>query len=127
MMPFTSVIKYFIAASVILILFGFFDNPKRYRFLIPKNFTGTVYVYFQVSGAEALKKEDGFQVIVVPDNGVVKTSSELIGGKLHDEYWLYSDGKKYRMSPNKLGGGGTVEQKDSFGQQEIFLQFNLLK
>ncbi len=122
-----SVIKYFIAASVILVLLGFFDNPKRYRFLIPEHFTGTVYVYFQVSGAEPLKKEDGFQVIVVPDNGVVKTSSELIGGKLHDEYWLYSDGKKYRMPTNKLGGGGTVKQKGASGQQEIILQFDVVK
>lgn len=124
-----SMIKYFIAASVILLLFGFgfFDNPKRYRFLIPENFTGTVYVYLQVPGAEPLKIEDGFQVIIVPDNGVVKTSSEPIGGKLHDEYWLYSGGKRYRMPTNKLGGGGTVKQKDQFGQQEIFLQFNVLK
>lgn len=123
-----SIIKYFIAATVILVLFGFGlfrEPPKRDRFLISEHFTGKVYVHFQVPGAEPLKKEDGYRVIVIPADGVVKTSSELIGGKLHDEYWLYSDdGKKYRMPPNKLGGLWTERYK---GQQEIILIFEVLK
>lgn len=119
-----SIIKFFIVASVILALLGFFDNPKRHRFLIPEGFTGTVYVYFQVAGAPPLKKEDGYDLIVIPADGVVKTSSDTIGGKLHDEYWFYSDGKKYRMPPNKLGGGWTERQS---GQQEIILKFEVLK
>ena len=126
----TTLIKYIIFAIVILMLFGFslFDNPKRYRFLIPEKFNGTVYVYFQVSDAPPLKMEDGYQLIVIPESGVVKTSSEPIGGKLHDEYWLYSaDGKRRRMPPEKMGGGGTVERKNASGQHEIFYQFNILK
>lgn len=106
---------------------GMMNNPKRNRYLIPDNFYGTVYVYYEVPGAPPLKYEDGYKLVVVPDNGVVKTSSEHIGGKLHDEYWLYSGEKRVRMSPNKLGSRYTVEQKNSLGQQEFFLRFDVLK
>jgi hypothetical protein len=129
MYSFTSLAKYFIVAVIILMLSGFslWHNPKRDRFLIPDKFTGTVYVYFQVPGAPTLKMEDGYRLIIVPDSGVVKTSSDLIPGKLHDEYWLYSCEKRIRMSPYKLGGGGTVKQKNALGQQEIYFQFEVLK
>lgn len=127
MLSLTSLLKFSAIASVVLVLVGFFNNPKRYRYLIPEKFSGTVYVYFKVPGASPLKIEDGFQLIVVPENGVVKTSSEPIGGKLHDEFWLYSGEKRYRIPPNKIGGGGTTERKNALGQQEIFFQFNVLK
>jgi len=129
MRPFASLIKYFIVGVVILMLSGFslWYNPKRDRFLIPEKFNGTVYVYFQVSGTPPLKMEDGYRLIVVPDSGIVKTSSDLIPGKLHDEYWLYAGEKRIRMSPYKLGGGVTVEQKNALGQQEIYFKFEVLK
>ncbi len=125
----TTLLKYCIIAVVILMLSGFslLYNPKRDRFLIPEKFTGTVYVYFQVPGAPPLKMEDGYRLIVIPESGVAKTSSDLIPGKLHDEYWFYSGEKRIRMSPYKLGGGGTVKQKNALGQQEIYFQFEVLK
>lgn len=125
----SSLVKYFTITFLILTLSGFalLHNPKRDRFLIPEKFTGTVYVYFQVPGAPALKMEDGYRLIIVPDSGIVKTSSELIPGKLHDEYWLYSGEKRIPMSPYKIGGGATVERKNALGQQEIYFQFEVLK
>jgi hypothetical protein len=127
---FTSFFKYMIFAIVVLMLSGFslWHNPKRDRFLIPEKFTGTVYVYFQVPGAPPLKKEDGYRLIIVPDSGIVKTSSDPIGGKLHDEYWLYSsDGKRRRMSDGKLGSLYTTAEKNPSGQLEMILVFKVLK
>ncbi len=130
MRSFTIFAKYFVVVFMILMLSGFslWYNPKRNRYLIPEKFTGTVYVYYKVPGAEPLKMEDGYRLIIVPDSGIVKTSSEPIGGKLHDEHWLYSsNGKRRRMPPDKMGGGGTVERNNSSGQQEIFFRFDILK
>lgn len=108
--------------------FSLWYNPKRYRYLIPEKFVGIIYVYFQVPDAEPLKIEDGYQLIVVPESGIVKTSSDLIAGKLHDEHWLYSsNGKRRKMPPDKIGGGGTVKQRNSSGQQEFYFQFEILR
>ena len=126
---FTSLAKYCIIVIVILMLSGFslWYNPKRYRYLIPEKFFGTVYVYFQVSDAPPLNMEDGYRLIIVPDSGIVKTSSDGMWGEHHDEFWLYSAGKRTRMSPYKLGGGATTERKNALGQREIFFQFEVLK
>jgi hypothetical protein len=127
MKNFRSIITLMAMMSFVLAIGGCLNNPKRDRFLIPQDFTGTVYVYYEVPGAEPLKMEDGYRLIVIPSSGVTRTSSALIGGKLHNEYWLYLGDKRTTMSPYKLGGGGTVEQKNSLGQQEIFFQFDVLK
>ena len=122
--------KYLFLVIIVVIIFGFslWHNPKRDRFLIPERFTGTVYVYFQVPGAPPLEMEDGYRLIVIPDNGVVKTSSDLISGKLHDEYWLcYPNGERRRMPPDRIGGGGTVERGNSYGQKIIYFQFEVLR
>ncbi len=116
-----------LAVCAVAVLGGCLNNPKRNRYLIPHDFAGTVYVFYKVPGAEPLKMEDGYRLVVIPDNGIARTSSEPIGGKLHDEYWLYSGNKRTKMSPYKLGGGWTEERKNALGQDEIFFAFQVLK
>lgn len=94
------------------------NDTKRHRILIPEGYHGTVYVYFGVKGAPPLKMEDGYQLIIVPNNGIVRTSSELIGGKLHDEYYLYSEKGRTTLPPQRLGGGGTSEKSNASGERE---------
>ena len=119
--------RYFLLLLLLTIFTGMMSNPKRYRILIPEKFSGTVQIYHSVAGADKLKLEDGYLLIIVPENGIFKTSSEPMPGKLHDEYWLYSGNKRERMSPYKLGGGGTIEQINSLGQHEVFYEFRVLK
>lgn len=121
--------KYLVLAITIPIItgMGMMVNPKRNRYLIPEKFHGTVYVYYNVKDALPLPMEDGYRLIIVPDNGIVKTSSEIMGGKFHDEYWLYSGERKSLMSPHKLGGGYTVKQKNNMGEDEIIHEFDVLK
>lgn len=127
MKSFASLINCVLMFLFLMIITGMMSNPKRNRYLIPESFYGTVYIYYNVAGADPLAMEDGYRLIIVPENGVVKTSSEQIGGKLHDEFWLYSGDKRVRMSPDKLGGGASIKQKNSLGQQEKFFQFEVLK
>ncbi len=123
----TSAPRYLLLLLLLIVIVGMMNNPKRNRYLIPEKFYGTVYVYYNVKDAPPLPMEDGFRLIVVPENGIVRTSSPPIGGEFYDEEWLYSGEKRVRMSPYKLGGGSTVQQKNSLGEQEVFHKFNVLK
>ncbi|KQC06500.1 MAG: hypothetical protein APR54_07150 [Candidatus Cloacimonas sp. SDB] len=116
--------KILIILCAVLIVGGCLNKPKRDRFLIPDKFVGMVSVYYEVQGAEPLKMEDGYRLVVVPNSGIVRTSSEAIGGKLHDEYWLYSGNKRTKMSLYKRGGLWTEGQ---LGQKEVCLKFEVLK
>jgi len=121
------IVKVIMAMFAVVVIGGCLNNPKRNRYLIPQDFAGTVYVYYNVPRAEPLKMEDGYRLIIIPDIGVTRTSLEHIGGKFHDEFWLYSGDKRIKMSPYKLGGGATVERKNDLGQEEMFFRFNVLK
>lgn len=117
--------KILILLCAAVLVMGCGDNkPKRYKFLIPEYFVGTVHIYFGVQEAEPLKTEDGYKLILVPDDGNVSTCSEFIDGKLHDEFRLYS-GKK--MPPSRRGAMLVAKWNDSRGQKGTNMQFEILK
>jgi hypothetical protein len=103
---------------------GCYDT-RRYRILIPESYHGTVYIYFGVKDAPPLKMEDGYQLIIVPNDAIVRTSAELISGKLHDEYYLYSDKGRTPLPPQRLGGGATTERSNASGERELYYFFEV--
>ena len=111
---------------IIIALSGCLQNPKRNRYLIPLNFHGTVYVYYKVNGAPPLVIEDGYRLVVVPDSGVVHTSTEIMPGKLHDEYLLYSASGRMKLPPQRIGGGAVDEREKNNGEREIISWFEVL-
>ena len=124
----TTTARIILATFVIVAIGGCLNNPKSYRFLIPRDFVGRVYVYFNVPGAEPLQTEDGYQLIIIPNSGIYHTSSApLMGGEFHSEHWLYFGNERTKMSPYKIGGGGSVNRKNSNGKQELFIHFEVLK
>lgn len=123
--------RFFPSFKILILLFFFVmisgcgeDKPKRYKFLIPEYFTGTVHIYFGVQEAEPLKMEDGYKLIVVPDDGNVSTCSEYITGNFHDEYRIYT-GKK--MHPSRRGAMLVANWHDSLGKHGTNMQFNIRK
>ena len=103
-------------------------SPRGYRILVPEGFSGLARIYYNVPGAEQLT-EDGLRLVVLNENGIahIPPEKDEIGGKPYSEYWLYSGNSRKKMSPDKLGGGATIKQKNSLGQQEIFFEFEVLK
>lgn len=110
---------------LIISIFGCNDNAKRYRILIPEGYHGTVYINFGVKNAPSLQLEDGYKLITVPSDGIVQTSSEIIPGKLHDEYCLYSDKGRTPLPPQRLGGGATSEKSNATGEKEVSFYFQV--
>lgn len=106
---------------------GMMQNPKRYRYLVPEDFVGTIKVYYSVKGADKLKNEDGYDIIFVSDSGIVKTSSDPVGGKFHDEFMFYKGENRYLMPASRIGGGGTIKQKNQQGEVEVYFQIEILK
>lgn len=117
-----------LALMMVFLLISGCKSPKGYRILVPEGFSGTAYIYYDVPGAEQLT-EDGYRLVILNERGVARVppEQEEIGGKPYTEYWLYSGNKRKKMSPYKLGGGGTIQQKNSQGQLETFFQFEVLK
>jgi len=124
MKPVYSIVKLMLVIFAAATIGGCLNNPKRDRYLIPHDFVGTVYVHYNVPTAKPLTMEDGYRLVIIPYSGIVHTSSDLMGGKFHDEYWLVNGDKRVMMSPYKLGGGWTEQQE---GHQEITSIFRVLK
>jgi hypothetical protein len=61
------------------------------RFLIPEGYTGWVRVEFDVQGAAPLPVDAEQNVIKIPSDGVLKTSSLEQYGWAKDSYYSYSD------------------------------------
>jgi len=111
MKPVYSIVKLMLVIFAAATIGGCLNNPKRDRYLIPHDFVGTVYVHYNVPTAKPLTMEDGYRLVIIPYSGIVHTSSDLMGGKFHDEYWLVNGDKRVMMSPYKLGGGWTEQQE----------------
>ena len=94
---------------------GGFESEKRNKYLVPAGYAGWVCIAYGISDASALSiDKDGYQVVRVPDSGVVKTSTPGKAGPLRDVFYVYSsDGTTVKMPPGRIGGGGTFANQDS--------------
>jgi len=127
-----SKMRYFIITAIILcssILcgMGLFVRPKGYLYLIPEGFTGTVYLTYSVKDSPELKQTDGYYVVKFPQDGSLVTSSAPLPGQDHDEYWIYSGENRYKLPPEKIGGGGTKAYVNSSGERILKTYFTILK
>ena len=84
------------------------------RFIIPDGYTGWFYVYYRVDGKEALKTEDGYNLLIIPKNGLLETSSSYEPGIAKDEFFYVRDNKRTRISFDLVwpGSYGSTEIKD---------------
>jgi hypothetical protein len=54
--------------------------------------------------------EEGFRLIKVGQSGIFETSSEMMPGKLHDEFYFYKgEARRPFKLPGELGGGSTLQ------------------
>jgi hypothetical protein len=84
-------------------------TPKEHRFLIPEGYAGWLCIYYGVSNASALPREDGFSVVRFDETGVVETSEVGLGGDTVDEHWFYKGLSRRRLDIEKEMGGGFTE------------------
>jgi len=109
-----------IGGSALVLLFFFwlgggFITEKRNKYFIPLGYVGWGCVAYAVPGAPPLATDsDGFQIVRVSDNGIVKTSTPGKPGPLIDVYYQYGpDGKTVKMPTERMGGGGTFADPNS--------------
>lgn len=100
------------AAYLGLIFYADTHRLKGARYYFPEKYAGWVCVSFNVDGAPPLPIEDGFQVIKIPANGILKTSSALRPSPTADEDFYYDEKGIRKAKGLQHGGGGTVQKKD---------------
>lgn len=71
-------------------------SSKGYRIILPDAYVGWVRVDFRVPGAPTLPVEDGFEVLTVPENGVVITTSDVRASPAYDEVFFGRSGLRVR-------------------------------
>jgi hypothetical protein len=78
--------------------------------LIPAGYIGEVKVYYHVAGTPPLPIEDGHYLLVIPSDGVLKTSSDIeYGVASEDDYYAYqADGKRKPLLDTEWGRGGMI-------------------
>jgi len=104
-----------------------FHPVKGERYLFPEKYRGWVCVTYNADGFPPLKKEEGFFLIKIPKNGMVKTSStpnnyskEGYYIPTYDEHYYYSDKGIREAKELAMGGGYTVQQ---IGNKELTSYF----
>lgn len=94
-----------------LLWFIDYNTPKRNRYVIPAGYKGWLCVLYAVPGAAPLPREDGFDLVIFGQDGIVQTSDQGAPGKLKDEFWWYENGERTRLDAgSELGGGFTTAQ-----------------
>ncbi|TAE55053.1 MAG: hypothetical protein EAZ89_06075 [Bacteroidetes bacterium] len=94
-------------ATTLLTLLGYiaFQKKANRDFYLPAQYSGWVKIRYLVPGAPALESIDGVQQIVIPDSGVLDTSSPLEIGWRRDRF--------FRMESNTPRPIATYEQSGS--------------
>lgn len=88
-------------------------TAKGHRVVLPDGYVGWVRVDFRAPGGAPLPEEDGFAVIVVPESGIVETSSDIRTSPAQDEVYVARAGGKVRAP--YVARGITESQKDGRG------------
>lgn len=99
-----------LAAYLGVIFYADTHRPKGERYYLPEKYAGWVCVSFNVDGAPPLPIEDGFLVVKLPPNGILKTSSEPRFSPKHDQFFYYNVSGIREAKELQHGGGGTVQK-----------------
>ena len=77
----------FITSS--LTFLGFWWNNKKVNrdFFLPANYEGWVTIHYEMPDAPALPEVGGIQQIIIPDNGILRTSTKLEIGWRRDQFF----------------------------------------
>ena len=97
--------------TLVLLISACSESSKGHRYYLPEMYAGWVCVYYDVDNAPPLPVEDGYLVVKIPENGIVKTSSRPRGEKLKSEYYYYGARGIRSAMELKLGGGFTVQKE----------------
>jgi|SRR4030042_1919572 len=122
MKPIKIIVISFLVLSAAIIGFIIFalTPPKGDRYYLPDKYAGWICESYNVDGAPRLAVEDGFLVHKIPQNGILKTSSEPRLSPKADEYFYYTE-KGIRKAKELKHGGGYSKQKE--GQKEYRIYF----
>ena len=96
-----------------VLLYLYATNPsKGIRFYFPERYAGWVCLTYEKEGMPPLKEEDGFSVVKVPNNGIIKTSSSTGSYSeeghyipTYNEYYYYSENGIRKADEMGFGGG----------------------
>jgi hypothetical protein len=66
-------------------------NQKSKLFIIPENYSGYFRVIYGQECGEELSIKEGREIIKIPSNGILITSSDYQGGVINNEYYLSND------------------------------------
>jgi len=108
----------FIASALTFV--GFWWNSKKPNrdFYLPPGYHGWVMVHYGVSDAPALPMQGEVQQLVIPESGILKTSTELQIGWRRDRYFWGRPGDSLRPVPPVVDQDG--EQRLYIHQKQFF-------
>jgi uncharacterized protein DUF6843 len=96
----------FIYGPFVLDLFLHRRPPSR--FLIPAGYVGWVRIEYRVADAPPLPREGKYSLVQVDRNGGLRTSSDLLEGWAHDQFFYYSGNSRQALSNAGWCKGGKV-------------------
>jgi len=106
------IVSFILALLYVALLLYAFNPSKGSRYLLPEKYSGWICVSYNVKDAPLLEKQNGFILLKVPKNGIVKTSStsgtyskEGYYIPTYDEYYYYSKKGIRKAEELKMGGG----------------------
>lgn len=68
-------------------------------FILINSYEGAVFVEYGVLEEPLLTEKDGYNIVTVPANGLVKTSSKFLGGRSSpDKFYYHEDGVLKELS-----------------------------
>ena len=97
-----------VAAAVAVFLM--LQPPKGYKYLLPEGYQGWGCVHFEVPGAEPLVEENGYHIIKLSNDGVLKTSSSIKPSEKQDLGYYFYNQNGERLA-QELISGGSYDQK----------------
>ncbi len=89
------------------LLFYAHSPQKGGRYYFPEKYAGWVCVSYEVEGKPPLDIQDDFLILKIPENGILKTSSNPRLSPLYDEYYYYTEEGAREAEEIEFGGGFT--------------------
>jgi hypothetical protein len=81
------------------------EEPSKNIFLIPKGYTGRVFILFDCKEGKEKETEDGYTVFKIPQDGVLKVSFGFKGNSfdhLNSKFfYVYPDGKREELTQDQ--------------------------
>lgn len=115
---------------VALSLAGVLSTRLPTRYYLPDGYMGDVQIQYGVPGAPPLPERDGYRVVVIPRDGVARTSSRMQGGWARNEYYYGREPNARRLpyDPNDRprsmvwdpSFGGSTDMKGNVSRYQYF-------